>query len=306
LTTYNVVNAASLAAGLPEDISIVLANFNAIAAVLNGNIDNGNINAAAAIAASKLAGYPSDGTKALLGDGTWGAAGLTVVTALPGSPTNGQQVALTDSLTIPTYMWPLRYNSTLTKWLPFGEGWGFGTSLPSVPATVDQVMFILTDSGAAPTYIWRFQYNGSNGTGYKWEFVGGSSPKIEIANAGEATSSGSYVDLTTVGPSFTVPRAGIYEISFSFNWWGANCPGGACVKLGAAAAAVTEGASSGAGESGAGAGNNITSSSRLGTSKTFTRTLAASDVLKMQYRATAGLNTTFSDRVLLVKPVRVT
>lgn len=38
-------------------------------------ITNANIDAAAAIAASKLAGYPSDGTKVLKGDGTWGSGG---------------------------------------------------------------------------------------------------------------------------------------------------------------------------------------------------------------------------------------
>lgn len=75
MTAYNVVNPGSLVSGQLEDISQVLANFNAIATVLNGGIDNANINAAAAIAASKLAGYPADGAKVLKGDGTWGAIG---------------------------------------------------------------------------------------------------------------------------------------------------------------------------------------------------------------------------------------
>src|SRR6266516_650520 len=40
---YNVVNAASMQSGQPEDVSQILANFNAIAAVLNGGIDSSNI-----------------------------------------------------------------------------------------------------------------------------------------------------------------------------------------------------------------------------------------------------------------------
>jgi len=64
LTTYNVVAPGSMVSGQPEDISVVLANFNAIAAVLNGNIDNANIKADAAIATSKLAGYPDFETAA--------------------------------------------------------------------------------------------------------------------------------------------------------------------------------------------------------------------------------------------------
>jgi hypothetical protein len=69
---YNVVNAASMTSGQPEDISVVLANFQAIANVLNGGIDNSNLSAAANIAASRILGYPADGTKSLKGDGTWG------------------------------------------------------------------------------------------------------------------------------------------------------------------------------------------------------------------------------------------
>jgi hypothetical protein len=93
---YNIVNPADLVSGQPEDISQVLANFQAIQAILNGGIDNSNINAAAAIAYSKLmlansilnadispaaaiaiaklAGYPANGAVFLAGDGTWKAA----------------------------------------------------------------------------------------------------------------------------------------------------------------------------------------------------------------------------------------
>jgi hypothetical protein len=80
---YNVVNRALMQSGQAEDISQVVANLDAIAAVLNGAIDNTNVAAgaaidysklnvpAAAIAIAKLTGYPADGTKALFGDATW-------------------------------------------------------------------------------------------------------------------------------------------------------------------------------------------------------------------------------------------
>jgi hypothetical protein len=71
LTAYNVVDPAKMVTGQPEDITPILANFNAIAAVLNGGLDNANLKADAAIAASKLAGYPSDALKKLAGDGSW-------------------------------------------------------------------------------------------------------------------------------------------------------------------------------------------------------------------------------------------
>ena len=40
---YNVINASSMQTGQPEDVSQVLANFNAIAAVLNGGGDRKSV-----------------------------------------------------------------------------------------------------------------------------------------------------------------------------------------------------------------------------------------------------------------------
>jgi len=51
---YSVVNRALMAAGQPEDITQVVANLDAIAAILNGGLDDTNVNAAAAIQRSKL------------------------------------------------------------------------------------------------------------------------------------------------------------------------------------------------------------------------------------------------------------
>lgn len=125
MTQYNIVSAASLVAGQPEDISVVLSNLQAIATVLNGGLDDTNINAAAAIALSKLAGYPSDLTKFARGDGTWAAPPAPVIPTinygitLPASPTDGQEAILVDSLTNPTYQWRFRYNagsSSAYKW----------------------------------------------------------------------------------------------------------------------------------------------------------------------------------------------
>lgn len=46
-------------------------NFLAVRNVVNGNLDNSNIAAAAAIEIAKLQSYPADNTKFLRGDGTW-------------------------------------------------------------------------------------------------------------------------------------------------------------------------------------------------------------------------------------------
>ncbi len=81
MTAYNVVSPTSLMAGQPEDVAVVLANLQAIAAVINGALDNANLSPGAAIVASKLAGFPSDSAKVLKGDGSW--ATISIPSSLP-------------------------------------------------------------------------------------------------------------------------------------------------------------------------------------------------------------------------------
>jgi len=81
--TYTVIDAGNLIAGQPEDVSVVLANFHAIEALLNGGLDNGNLAPGAAIQASKIAGYPGSAGLFLQGDGSW--AGATGPPGPPGS-----------------------------------------------------------------------------------------------------------------------------------------------------------------------------------------------------------------------------
>jgi hypothetical protein len=100
--------------GSPEDITQVMANFNTLKAVVNGQLDDANLAAAAGISPAKLAGYPNDSSKTLRGDGSWLAAGGVADgygTTLPGSPSSGDRFILVDSTTNPTYEWYFRYNS---------------------------------------------------------------------------------------------------------------------------------------------------------------------------------------------------
>jgi hypothetical protein len=49
---------------------------------------------------------------------------------------------------------------------------------------------------------------------FKWEFVGGA-PAYAAVETSQTTASAALVDLTTVGPSFTVPRAGDYLFRYN-------------------------------------------------------------------------------------------
>lgn len=81
----------------------------------NQFIFDGQIAPTAAIALSKLAGYPADATKFARGDGTWAVPPAPPATAygttLPASPVDGQEAILVDDPTGPGYQWRLRYNA---------------------------------------------------------------------------------------------------------------------------------------------------------------------------------------------------
>jgi len=87
----------------------------------------------------------------------------------------------------------------------------YATTLPSSP--VDGQRAILVDSVNNPTYQWEFRYNAQSTSAYKWEFVGGTPASISV-NADQGTTATSPVDLATVGPSLTLPRAGAYIADF--------------------------------------------------------------------------------------------
>ena len=172
----------------------------------------------------------------------------------------------------------------------FGNA-GYGTSLPASPT--DGMEYILVDSVTLPTYQWRLRYNTGSSNTDKWEFVGGIPAGVEITT-GEATSSSSYADLATAGPSFTVPRAGRYMIAFGADINQGTAGGKMAVKLGAAATADNEMVIA------------ALFNFRGTVARTLpSRTLAASDVLKCQYLNTSSASTTFTGRFLTVTPIRV-
>lgn len=85
----------------------------------------------------------------------------------------------------------------------------YGTSFPASPATGDK--HVLVDSVTAPTYQWTFRYNASSTYADKWEFVGGADG--ERFAAGTINSgAGNSVWSAALGPSFTIPRGGVYDV----------------------------------------------------------------------------------------------
>lgn len=169
---------------------------------------------------------------------------------------------------------------------------GYGTSLPGSPT--DGQEYILVDSTTNPTYQWRFRYNAGSLNTDKWEYVGGMAAHSAIDTV-ESRGSTSYGDLATVGPSITVPRAGVYDIAFGF---GASTTASdtmlMSIKIGLAAETDDNAAAYRA---------NL--SQWTSVARTMRRTAAASDVLIAKYRSFAVTTVNYEDRWLSVTPVRV-
>ena len=74
----------------------------------------------------------------------------------------------------------------------------YQTTLPGSPVDGQQTIFV--DSTSAPTYAWYLRYNS---TLAKWQYIGGL-PKVARVNTYESTTSTTYANLTTDGPTFAV------------------------------------------------------------------------------------------------------
>lgn len=167
--------------------------------------------------------------------------------------------------------------------------------LPGAPID-GQEIFYLAD--ATNGVVWHLKYRSASASAYKWEYVGGADLSAEVATS-EGTASLTYVDLTTAGPSITVPLAGDYDISHGFAGLHAT-NNGACYSsytIGATAANDADLARV--------VQPSTNSSAQSSVSRMRRKTgISASSVIKQQYRTSTG-TATFQDRWLRVLPVRV-
>jgi hypothetical protein len=166
----------------------------------------------------------------------------------------------------------------------------FVTSLPGAPSDGDECIY---EASAANKVYWHLKYKASV---TKWVKIGGPPLSAEVLTS-EARNNAAYGDLTTVGPSITAPLAGDYRLPHGCEMivGGADNGGMQSPKIGAAAASDNDAVHVNA----AGAIKNTTARSMV-------RTLAASDVVKLQYRSsdTAG-SISYKNRFLEIDPVFV-
>jgi hypothetical protein len=138
--------------------------------------------------------------------------------------------------------------------------------------------------------------NGGSAT-YPWEFVGGGALAHDITTAQSRAAIGAFGDLATVGPTLTVPLAGVYDVSYGCRSDGDNADRNIAVDIkinGVQSEFSYIHASYSATDGATGASTHVPV--RL--------TLAASDVLKMTYY-TGGLLVAFTNRRMRLSPIRV-
>lgn len=169
---------------------------------------------------------------------------------------------------------------------------GYGTSLPGSPT--DGQEYVLVDNVQTPTYQWRFRYNSGSNLTYKWEFVGGAPAMVEVATA-ESTASTTYVALATAGPSFALPRAGVYIVRVGHRQDGTAVVGWHSFDIGGTGAVDADAATTGP--------PNVANTSATGL-KERKQTFASAVTLTSRYRSSAG-TATFAQRTISVQPVAV-
>jgi hypothetical protein len=170
----------------------------------------------------------------------------------------------------------------------------YGTTLPGSPTDTQEA--ILVDSITLPTYQWRFRYNAGSANPDKWEFIGGNPIITEVVTS-ESLNSATYVALATAGPSFTVPRAGVYEVEIGFTTVGINGGTGLAMSY--------DIGGTGAVDADAAWGLTNTLNNQSSSRPRTKAGLAASTALVSKYREISAAAQNISNRWMRVVPVRV-
>jgi hypothetical protein len=176
---------------------------------------------------------------------------------------------------------------------------GVVSSLPGSP-TDGQIIYYTAD--ATNGVYWQLRYRSASSSSYKWEFIGGSPLTAAVLteqSLGSTTST--WVDLSTSGPSITNPLAGDYLIEWSNRF-----------SLSSNAAFIASGIAFGATDpTGVNPGNQwvvgagIAANTQGAVASADVKTsLAASTVIKLRYWQ-GQTNNTAANRFLKVTPIRV-
>ena len=234
---YNVINPALMQTGQPEDISQVVANLNAIATVLNGGLDNSNMNAAAAIQRSKL-----DFGAGLVNADIAVAAALAVAKFAPGS---AGKVLGSDQT--PAAAWVPGMQEIFDSGI-LGAAQA-NIDFPNIPQTFKHLLVVAnvrsTGAGAqslfqrinndsANNYVWTAAIGNSSTVGA----TGGASSGWRLGNVVAVGTDSQYNTLLCFMPRYTQAVRHSFFCGWG-GWTGADAVGMNSGRYVAGAAAIT-------------------------------------------------------------------
>lgn len=144
---------------------------------------------------------------------------------------------------------------------------------------------------------WQLLYEPDGGS-YPWKYIGGPSIYAQV-DTQQSTTSATYVDLATVGPSITLPAAGDYDVAHGALTQAAATSGNLQAVMSYAIGAAT------AQNADAIDSYGPTVEAQIGRTRRKTG-LAASTTLTAKYGIGTGTGTAFyANRWIAAKPVRI-
>jgi hypothetical protein len=170
-----------------------------------------------------------------------------------------------------------------------------GTVLPSTPVDGESFYYI---ADATNGVVWHLRYRAAATGSYKWEFVGGPALSAEITGE-QITTSTTYTDLATAGPSITLPLGGDYLVTIAARMINTSNNQFALMSyaIGASAAADAD------------AINILSSGTSNGpiaySFRERRKTGLGAVTLTMKYKSSGGGTCGFTDRFIRAIPIRV-
>lgn len=168
------------------------------------------------------------------------------------------------------------------------------TDLPTTATDGDEVRFV---ADSANGVVWLLRYRDS-GNAYPWEFLGGSPLYAEVTTS-ESTTSATYGDLATLGPSIALPLAGDYMIRLGAALYNNTSAADAWMSYDADPVAAADADGVHTTQPNASVASVVTHATR---ERRKTGLGVVSIIAK--YRASSG-TATFLDRYLSITPVRL-
>jgi hypothetical protein len=178
-------------------------------------------------------------------------------------------------------------------WVPLSGATGQVTYGATPPASPNDGDTWILPADTTNGIMWVFRYRAASASAYKWEFVGGA-PTYQRIDTDQGTASATPVDLATVGPQFTLPRAGDYTCRFGAEVYNNTTAGSEFTALMRAAVTVVAPIY----------GTGVANLPGVMSHEAVAAGAAASDVVKLQYWVNSGTGN-WRKRWLSVQPVRV-